>query len=262
MHYCSLSSGSCGNSHFIKTKNKNILIDVGKTRKYIVESLCRINEDINKVDAVIISHEHSDHIKGLDVLSKNYDFDIYINRLSYEAVKDRFKYINENRITFIDGSFNIGDVYIEPFNLSHDAVNTYGFIVSSENKKIGICTDLGEYNDLIVQLLSDCDLIAIESNYDTNLIMMSNYPYSLKRRIKSIYGHLSNDECAELTYKAYNVKKRIRTIVLSHLSKENNNEDIAYLTIKEYFNKRNIIEGNHYYLAVSKRDEVGPIFRV
>ena len=197
LKFCNLYSGSSGNCSFIKTSHVNILVDFGLTYKKIAEGLNAIGEDISNIDAILITHEHSDHIKGLKVLLNNYDIPIYSNKKTYEALKHYTK-IPTSKLFITDDRFEIGDLDITPFSISHDAADPVAYNFQNKSKKVTICTDIGFVDNKIMKKLEGSDLLLLESNYEPDLLKCSNYPYSLKTRILGPKGHLSNGECAKV----------------------------------------------------------------
>ncbi len=199
--------------------------------------------DLHEIDAVLITHEHTDHIKCLSMLSNNYDIPIYITKKTFEAIPFKEK-INLNNIIFfnISKNFYINNLKIQPFSISHDAAEPCGFNIYSNNKKISIATDLGYIDDKILDCLKDSSTILIESNYDPNILKYSKYPYLLKQRISSKSGHLSNIDAGKAI--SFLSNYGLNSAMLIHLSKENNFPELAYQTVIEEFPKNNNININ------------------
>lgn len=182
--FCSLFSGSSGNSSLIQTDSTKILVDAGQSAKKIADSLINLNINPEEIDAIIITHEHSDHTKGVGVFSKKYNTPIYANYETWEAMNNIKEKIDLNNIKYFDfNKFNIGDLSIHAFPIPHDAANPCGFNIYNENKKISIATDLGHLTTQVVDSLSNSSFILLESNYDLNVLKCSPYPYLLKQRI-------------------------------------------------------------------------------
>lgn len=263
IEYCSLASGSCGNSHYIKTDHFNILVDVGMTAKYIKDALKQIGESMNEIDAVFITHEHSDHIKGLAVLAKHYDFSIYLHRSIYAYLEHQLAHIPLERFCFIDeGRLMLQNLAIDIFSVSHDATNTFGFTFEQGEKKIGIVTDIGYISDQARHHLSDCDFLVLESNHDEHLVEVGRYPYVLKQRILSRNGHLSNRSAGEFIAEIYLEKRRLKYCVLAHLSQENNYPELAYMSVENILANHSIQIGRDLMLSVALRRQISDRFRI
>lgn len=233
MKLCSIASGSSGNCIYVGSNHTNLLVDVGVSAKRIVNGLNGIDIMPDTIQGILITHEHSDHVSGLGVLSRKYGIPIYATEETAQAIKrikslgeipeELFHYIKPNE------SFRINDIDIEPFSTSHDASNPVCYSMVAEGKKIGLATDLGKYDDYIVSKLKDSDLLFIEANHDVNMLMVGKYPYYLKQRILGDQGHLSNESSAKLIGKL--ISNKLKYILLAHLSKENNYEELAYETV-------------------------------
>lgn len=233
MKLCSLASGSSGNCIYVGSKRTNLLVDAGISAKRIEYGLNLIDIYPDTIQGILVTHEHSDHISGLGVLAKRYHIPVYATYETIMAFR-RNRYlcdISDELINYIepDKAFMINDILIEPFSISHDAANPVCYTMRMDGGKIGIATDLGKYDDYIISKLNDSDLLMIEANHDINMLMVGHYPYYLKQRILGDRGHLSNDTCAELVCKLVGGKSR--RIILAHLSKENNYEELAYETV-------------------------------
>lgn len=230
-NFCSLYSGSSGNSLFVQTENTKILIDAGESAKKITEALSLINVDVNDLDAILITHEHSDHVKSLGTLSKKYNIPIYANSKTWDAMPEQSNKILESNKKYFSPSenFDIGDLKIYPFEIPHDAANPCGFNIFYNNKKISIATDIGHMTSSVIHKLEDSCFILLESNYDPNVLKCSNYPYLLKERIAGPNGHLPNIEAGKTV--SYLINSGLKNVMLGHLSKENNFPELAYKTV-------------------------------
>lgn len=263
LEYCSLASGSCGNSHYIKAGQWDILVDVGMSAKYIREALDQIGESMHRIDAVFVTHEHSDHIRGLAVLAKRFHFTIFIARSIYQLLEKQLAHIPLERFVFIeDGLMSLGEVTIEVFSVSHDATHTFGFTFEHEDKKLGIATDIGYIDARARRALSDCDFLVIESNHDEHLVEAGRYPYLLKQRILSERGHLSNKSAGELIADIYHSQGRLKYIVLAHLSQENNYPELAYVSVEQVLAERQIEVGRDVMVSVARRRQISERFRI
>ena len=235
--FCSLYSGSSGNCYYINIDGKRILLDVGKSLKKIREALEGLDENIENIDAILITHEHSDHIQGLKMLCKKHDINIYMTDKTKIEIQCLVDTINEeNIVTFKAGDkFDIGCANIKSVKISHDAIDPVMYTFKDKNdNKISIFTDVGEITDTILENIKGSKLAVIEANYEENLLRLSRYPSYLKKRIMGKYGHLSNEEAGFLAKEL--VKNGTKKILLGHLSKENNTDIIAYQTIQNELN--------------------------
>ena len=233
LNFCSLYSGSSGNSLYVETENTKLLVDCGVSCKKVEEGLKSMDVDPSSIDAVIITHEHSDHVKGLGTFSKKYNVPIYANQETLDNMESQTSKISTNNInTFkVSDKFNIKDIEILPFSISHDAANPCGFNIFKDNKKISIATDIGTMDTKTIKNLEDSIFILLESNYDPDILRCSPYPYLLKRRIAGPTGHLPNNKAGETI--SYLMQSGLQTAMLGHLSKENNFPELAYKTVTE-----------------------------
>ena len=252
--FCSLYSGSSGNSLFLETENTKILIDAGQSAKKIESALNTINVNMQDIDAILITHEHSDHIKGLPVLSKKFKLPIYANQETWEAMPEVTSQVeNKNQNLFcVNENFDIGDLKIFPFSIPHDAANPCGFNIFYKNKKISIATDLGHVDSTIIKNLEGSSFILLESNYDPNILKCSKYPYLLKQRIAGPNGHLSNEVAGKTI--SYLMNSGLENVMLGHLSKENNFPELAYKTVIDELCSQNFNE-NNIKIGVANRYE-------
>ena len=184
-NFCSLYSGSTGNCLFVESDKSKLLIDVGVSAKKITDALTSINVSINEIDAILISHEHSDHTKSLHTIANKYNIPIYANPKTLSALPEQYAKINKDLINYFNPSekFCINDLEIIPFPIPHDAANPCGFNIYNNGKKISIATDLGHMNKSILSYLKNSNFIMLESNYEPSVLQYSSYPYMLKKRI-------------------------------------------------------------------------------
>ena len=233
MKLCSIASGSSGNCIFVGSEQTNLLVDAGISAKKIEYGLKEIDIYPDTIQGILVTHEHIDHVAGIGVMARRYNIPIYA---TYETAMEitKIKSLGEIpaelfRFVEPDKAFTINDINIEPFSISHDAANPVCYSMKAGDEKIGIATDLGKYDDYILSKLKDSDLLMIEANHDINMLLVGKYPYFLKQRILGDKGHLSNDTSADLICKLISKKKQ--RIILAHLSKENNYEELAYETV-------------------------------
>lgn len=241
MRIVNLSSGSKANSTFISFGETKILIDAGLNEKNLAESLKQIGERIENIVAVFVTHEHIDHIKAIKMLAKKYDIDFYFHKnvLDVPSVSEiKFK---EGKIhAFENDLVEIGDLQIQPFDISHDAVHPVGFVVNvfGSSAKAGFVTDLGVVGDNVKRALAGVKIVFIESNYDEEMLAGGPYPFILKQRIAGEKGHLSNSQSLELAKFLY--ESGTKCFVLSHISENNNTYEKALSNFVDYFEANNI----------------------
>ena len=253
IQFCNLYSGSSGNCTYVATDNTKILVDAGVSCNKIVKALNEIDIELDDIDAIIITHEHSDHTKGLTTISKKYHIPVYANIKTWHMIEslnvtDTCKFIYSS-----NKEFEIGDLKIYPFSIPHDAADPCGFSIFAEDKKITIATDIGHVTEGVLHQMENSDILMLESNYDDETLKCGPYPYQLKKRIMSSDGHLSNEEAGKAL--AYLSKNNVQNIVLGHLSKENNFPELAYQTVY------NEIDANGHIcnLSVASRDFIDPM---
>lgn len=197
LNFCSLYSGSSGNCLFVETESTKILVDCGTSLKKVQDGLNNIDKKIEEIDAIVVTHEHSDHVQSLGNASKKFNIPIYTNFETLEAMpKQKEKIESKNQMLFeIGKEFTIGDLAITPFSIPHDAANPCGFNIFNNKSKLTIATDLGHMNNDLINNFKGSSFILIESNYDPEILKCSRYPYILKQRIAGPKGHLSNSTC-------------------------------------------------------------------
>lgn len=254
MIFCSLYSGSSGNSMFIASDKAKILIDAGLPGKKIDTALQEINQNPTEIDGIFITHEHSDHIKGVGVLSRKYNIPIYANADTWSAMESIIGKINEHNIKVIDkrSITEIGDLNIKAFNIPHDAAGPVGYTVRDKRKSISVATDFGTFTKEIYDNIKDSEVILLESNHDVNMLKFGPYPYILKRRILSEIGHLSNDDCGSAIVELVKFDAN-KKIILGHLSNTNNQPDLAYQTVLNVLNENGVRQEKDIMLTMANR---------
>lgn len=254
LKFCSLYSGSTGNSLLIKNDNTCILVDAGVSGAKIIQALNSLNIDICQINAILVTHEHSDHIKSVGTLSKKYNIPVFANTETWQAMPvEEEKVPLDCKNTFIIGNkFSIGSLEIMPFSIPHDAANPCGFNIFGSNKKISIATDVGHITSSIFTNLQNSSFVLLESNYDPEILKYSSYPYQLKRRIAGPNGHLPNKEAGYTISKL--IETGLKSVMLGHLSKENNFPELAQKTVIEELNANNYNE-NSINLYIASRFE-------
>ncbi len=234
---CPLASGSKGNSLFVSWGRYSILVDAGLSGIEIERRLAAKNQSPENLTAILVTHEHSDHIRGVGVLSRRYNIPVYINKNTCAKASSLGK-LSGCEFFECGNSFKIKEVEISPFSISHDAVDPAGFTLEYNKSKIGIATDLGVATNLVKQYLKDCSYLHIESNHDPDMLINGPYPWHLKQRIKSNHGHLSNLDTKELLIELNN--DNLKHVTLAHLSEENNTPEKAFNVAKAGLNSSDV----------------------
>ena len=254
MKFCSLYSGSSGNSIFIASDNAKVLIDAGLAGKKIDDALKHIGEESSSIDGIFITHEHIDHIKGVGVLSRKYDIPIYANDNTWAVMEKNIGKIKEHNIRIMHrrSSITINDLEIRSFNIPHDAIAPVGYTVSYAGKNASVVTDFGVFTEEIRDNIIDSDIILLESNHDVNMLRMGPYPYKLKLRVLGENGHLSNEDCGSAIVSLLKNDKK-KQIVLGHLSGTNNHPDLAYQTVVDVLSANGIRPGDDVILQLASR---------
>jgi len=231
LKFCSLASGSSGNCQYVESNEVRILVDAGLSGKKIQQLLDDIEVDPSSIDYIFITHEHSDHIKGVGVLSRRFDIPVYANQRTWEGIGNSIGSIStENRKVFkTDEKFCLGDVDVLPFKIYHDAAEPVGYTFTKDDKKVSLLTDTGIVCERIKDTIKNSDVILIEANHDVEMVSYGKYPYYLKRRILSDEGHISNETCGEIIKEINDGTDKI--YLLAHLSNENNTPKLAYDTV-------------------------------
>ena len=260
-NFCSLYSGSSGNSLFVETKNTKLLVDAGVSCKKIENALQDINIDPNTLDGILVTHEHTDHVHTLRTLASKFDLTVFVNQETLAAMpKQRDKIPAKNIKTFkVSDNFEIGDLKIHPFSIPHDAANPCGFNIYKADKKISIATDIGHMTNAILKNLEESLFIMLEANYDPEVLRCSSYPFSLKSRIAGPTGHLPNEMAGKTI--SYLLQSGLKKAMLGHLSKESNFPELAYQTVLDELISNNYNE-NSLSISVASRSEHSKIIEL
>ncbi len=265
LELCAIASGSSGNCICVGDDNTHVLIDAGISGKRIENGLHEFDLKANEMQGILVTHEHIDHIAGIGVMARRYGIPIYSTEGTIEAIK-RSKSVGK-----IDDSlfqvitpgkrFSIGDLIFKPISISHDAADPVAYKVSNENKTVAVITDLGNYNQAIVDELQGLDALLLEANHDIKMLQMGPYPYPLKQRILGDRGHLSNERSGQLLSDL--LHDNFGTVLLGHLSKENNYEELAYEAVRlEVTMGDTPYKAEDFPMMVARRDTVSDRIRV
>ncbi len=229
--FCPLASGSKGNALYLGTDKTKILIDAGLSGKQIRERLLQIGVALEEIDAILITHEHGDHIEGLKILSAKMGISVFANMETAKGIYQSLHFLPTFKIFSTNESFSFRDLTIFPFSVQHDTPDPVGFVIEACGKKIGICSDLGFVTSLLKKNLSGLDYLYIEANHEPSMVMASNRSSLHKQRVLGRQGHLSNEESAELIASVWHPK--LKHVYLAHLSQECNSEIVAKKRVEE-----------------------------
>ncbi len=259
MRICSIASGSSGNCTYVGTEETHILVDAGISCRRIEQGLASIHQEAGKIDGILITHEHSDHISGLSVLARRYHIPVYLTGGTADAILRGSSGSRIDPASFHeiceDESFRIGDLEILPFTIPHDAAQPVGYRMTDGRHSAAVATDMGKYNDYIVDHLTGLNAILLEANHDVNMLEVGPYPYPLKQRILGDRGHLSNENAGRLLCRI--LHDGLQTIFLGHLSKENNYERLAYETVCSEIRMNEVpYTPECFRIEVAKRDSL------
>ncbi len=234
MRMMSIASGSSGNCIYIGSENTHILVDAGISGKRVNEGLHEIGLDISDISAILITHEHADHIDGLGVLLRKKNVPVYASFGTIQEIRRYRKLGKLDEMEFheisADEDFNIADLNIHSVKISHDALQPLAYTVESGGHRCGVVTDLGTYDDYIISNFQNLNAVLLESNHDIRMLEVGTYPYQLKRRILSDKGHLSNEAAGRLLDSVLNPD--MKAVLLGHLSHENNYPQLAYESVR------------------------------
>jgi phosphoribosyl 1,2-cyclic phosphodiesterase len=247
MRFTVLSSGSTGNAAIIDTEDAKLLVDVGFSAKKIEQLMAERDFHPRKLDGILITHEHSDHIKGLSVLARKYELPVYANEKTWKALEKHAGDIpDKQKLVMETGShMQLGSLRIESFPISHDAAEPVGYCFATGGLKLSFATDLGYVSERVREKIMDSDVVILESNHDTEMLRIGHYPWNIKRRILSDVGHLSNEAAGEALCDLIKGGKA-RRVYLAHLSRDHNMMDLAKLTV------HNVVEENGFSLTERK----------
>lgn len=247
-----LASGSKGNSVYVGTDNTKILIDAGLSGKKLSEALSDINVALEDIDAVFVTHEHSDHINGVGVLSRKYNIPIYATKGTWDNMQKKIGEISPNNKNVLceNEKVILNDMCIKPFSVPHDAKEPVCYSVIYDGKKICVATDMGHINKNILENIKDCSALVLESNHDEDMVKKGAYPYDLKKRILGKYGHISNEICGKVLSCVMNDK--LKNVFLGHISQENNTPHLAFSTVCDVLNKFDITPQRDIHIHVAK----------
>lgn len=254
MIFCSLYSGSSGNSIFVSSDNTKILVDAGLSGKRIIDALEQIDENPKEIDGIFITHEHSDHIKGAGIMSRKFDIPIYANEATWNSMINSLGNIKEHNIKILPkrSVTTIKDLDIVCFNTPHDSIAPMGYTFHSNGKKASVVTDIGTFTEEIKQNIIESEVVLLESNHDIQMVKFGPYPYELKRRVLSEIGHLCNEDCGKAIVELMKDNK-YRNVILGHLSNTNNVPELAYRSVLNILEENSLEIGKDLTLKLADR---------
>jgi phosphoribosyl 1,2-cyclic phosphodiesterase len=243
-----LASGSTGNAFYVETDRNSLLVDAGLSGKQMEQLFKQIERDMKQLSGILVTHEHSDHIKGLGVIARKYKLPIYANEKTWRAMEGLIGDIpTEQKFVFQMGTVKtFGDLDIESFGVSHDAAEPMFYVFHHEGKKLVLITDTGYVSDRMKGIIKNADVFVFESNHDVEMLRMGHYPWNIKRRILSDVGHVSNEDAGLAL--ADVIGDNTKRIYLAHLSQDNNMKDLARMSVTQVLASKGIIVGEQFDL--------------
>lgn len=248
LRFSVLASGSTGNALYVETEQKRLLIDAGLSGKKMDELFSQINRDPKEIDGILVTHEHSDHIKGVGIFARKYKLPIYANEKTWQAMESQLGTIStDQKFVFATGEVkSFGNLDIESFGVSHDAAEPMFFIFHHNGKKLVHATDMGYVSERIKGAIDAADMYIFEANHDLNMLRMGRYPWNVKRRILSDVGHVSNEDAALALSEV--IRDNTKGIYLAHLSLDNNMKDLARLSVEQVLKEEGLAVGEQFEL--------------
>lgn len=259
---CSLSSGSSGNCVFVGNDNSGVLVDCGVSGKEILGNLNNIGVCSSTIKAIVVTHEHSDHIRSVGIISRKLGIPIYANINTWNSMAESIGAVKPENIRYfsVGEELEIEGIGIKSYSIPHDAADPVGFCFFEGNRKVSIATDLGYFSDTVKENISGSDMVMLESNHDIEMLKVGRYPYFLKRRILSEHGHLSNEAAGDAVYEL--LQTGVREVLLGHLSKENNFPELAYETVKGILEQKKVKIDEDIKLELAPRSSVSRYYYI
>ncbi|WP_160724564.1 MBL fold metallo-hydrolase [Bacillus sp. USDA818B3_A] len=248
LRYSILASGSTGNALYVESDEHSFLVDAGFSGKQMESLFSQIDRDISKLSGIFVTHEHSDHIKGIGVLARKYHLPVYANEKTWRAMESSVGAIpTEQKFVFnMETVKSFGSIDIESFGVSHDAAEPMFYVFHHADKKLVLITDTGYVSDRMKGTISDADVYIFESNHDVQMLRMGRYPWNTKRRILSDLGHVSNEDAALAMSDV--IGDKTKRIYLAHLSLDNNMKDLAKMAVTQTLEGQGLIVGEQFDL--------------
>jgi phosphoribosyl 1,2-cyclic phosphodiesterase len=262
LHFSVLASGSTGNAFYIGTENNKLLVDCGLSGKQMDKLFSEVNINPQELDGILVTHEHSDHIKGLGILARKYNLPIYANEKTWKAMEGLIGNISiDQKFIFqMESVKTFGDIDVESFGVSHDAAEPMFYVFHYNGRKVALVTDTGYVSERIKKTVENADALIFEANHDVEMLRMGRYPWNVKRRILSDLGHVSNEDCGiALTDIIGNDTKRI---YLAHLSKDNNMKDLARMAVTQILDEHGFQVNKQVEIHDTDPSTPTPIYQV
>lgn len=260
MRFCPLFSGSSGNAALVEAGRTRILVDAGLPGRTIEGALEQVGVSPRSLSAIVVSHEHTDHIKGVGVLSRKYQLPIYANAACWQAMRPLLGKLDPQnmRVFVTNQDFYLGDLALRPFATYHDSADPVGFRFSFRGQSVCTLTDVGHVDERLLREVQGARVVLLESNHDIAMLQCGPYPQRLKQRILSRHGHLSNDAAAEAAVRL--VQTGTQVLLLGHLSAQNNHPDLAYITVSQALAEAGCLE--EVQLELARRSGPGAIYEI
>ncbi|HJF30914.1 MAG TPA: MBL fold metallo-hydrolase [Sporosarcina psychrophila] len=255
MRFSVLASGSSGNAVFIENDKHAFLVDAGFSAKKMDSLIAGIDRSMKQIDGIFVTHEHSDHIKGIGVVARKYGIPIYANEKTWQAMDGLVGNIPlEQRFQFdMETVKSFGSLDVQSFAVSHDAADPMFYVFHENGRKLAVITDTGYVSDRMKGFIRGADAFVFESNHDVSMLQVGRYPWSVKRRILSDVGHVSNEDAAVAISEV--VEQKETKIYLSHLSKDNNMKDLARMSVTQTLETCGIVTGEFVHLYDTDADQ-------
>ncbi len=249
-----LFSSSRGNATYVGTSEQGVLIDAGVTMRKLEQAMTRCKLSLSAIRGIFITHDHSDHVKGLKVLGEKLQVPIYAQDKTLRHLIDQQSVSEHARLTELNGPVTLAGITLQAFVTPHDTVQSCGFRITMPDGRVcAICTDLGHMTKAVHEALQGCDLVLIEANYDDAMLRNGRYPQYVKSRIRGDHGHLSNSDCAKLSRQL--IESGTTRLILGHLSQENNRPELAEQAVVEALH--GYVRGKDYLLEIAKVETTG-----
>lgn len=252
--FATIASGSSGNCLYAGSEHTKILIDAGVSGTKITTNLNNIGISGFDIDGIFVTHEHTDHIKAVGILSRKYNIPIYATKGTWEGMENSIGNIKPDNIKYVynEEEIVIKDLMIKPFEIPHDANEPVAYSINTDKHKITLATDIGHITQRVLNNLKDCDGLVLESNHDIEMLQKGDYPYHLKQRILGKKGHLSNELAGKLL--ACIMSERLKYVFLAHLSRDNNTPNTAFKTVESILNEYDIEVGTYLDMKIAPRE--------
>ncbi|MCA1032278.1 MBL fold metallo-hydrolase [Bacillus timonensis] len=248
LHFSVLASGSTGNAFYVGTDKHSLLVDAGLSGKQMELLFQQIDKKISNLSGILVTHEHSDHIKGIGVLARKYKLPVYANEKTWKAMEKNIGEVplDQKFIFNMETTKSFGSLDVESFGVSHDAAEPMFYIFHKDGKKIVVITDTGYVSDRMKGTIKNADVYVFESNHDVEMLRMGHYPWNIKRRILGDEGHVSNEDAALAMTDV--IGDRTKRIYLAHLSQDNNMKDLAKMTVTQTLASKGVVVGEQFEL--------------